>query len=158
MAPDELAEIGRALHGSRWQRALARDLDRTGIDIAPDPDGRRMRRWATGVLQVPPVVAAALRSLRAKRAQEPAIERMLATVRQEAPRASLVHAQILLRLIREGGRGAEYRDLCVDYGADPDSSTVSLAVLRLESLGLVTVDRSGKRSEGYSVKIRRAAL
>lgn len=34
----------------------------------------------------------------------------------------------------------------------------SLAVLRLESLGLVTVDRSGKRSEGYSVKIRRAAL
>ena len=46
-APDMLADVGRALHGERWQTALAHDLE-----VAD----RTVRRWIAGDTAPPPGV------------------------------------------------------------------------------------------------------
>lgn len=69
MTPTNLAEIGRALYGERWQTALAADL---GVA------DRTMRRWAAGTSPAPPGIEAELRRLLEERGVE--IGRLLAEI------------------------------------------------------------------------------
>lgn len=54
----DLAKIGQALYGERWQSALARDL---GVS------DRTMRRWAAGTHQQPDLRAELLAIVRQRR-------------------------------------------------------------------------------------------
>ncbi len=66
LTADLLEQIGRALHGERWQTGLAADLERTD---------RTMRRWMSGESVIPAGVVADLRHLLELRAG--AIDRLL---------------------------------------------------------------------------------
>ena len=61
MTPDDIARIGRALYGERWQTSLAGDLH-----VAD----RTMRRWLAGESPVPDGVDTELRKLLVDRVQE----------------------------------------------------------------------------------------
>lgn len=63
---DRLAAIGEALHGERWHRAVARDLD-----IGP----RQVQRWVSGEYDVPDRIVAELEAVARRRVAE--IERAL---------------------------------------------------------------------------------
>jgi hypothetical protein len=61
MTPDELADIGRALYGERWQTALATDLQ-----VAD----RTMRRWVAGESSVPDGIGRDVRSILVSRMKD----------------------------------------------------------------------------------------
>ncbi len=61
MTPDELADIGRALYGERWQTALAADL---GVA------DRTMRRWVSEESAIPLGIVRDVRALLVARLQE----------------------------------------------------------------------------------------
>jgi hypothetical protein len=61
MTPEELTAKGRAIHGERWQTALAHDLGVTD---------RTLRRWLAGASAIPDGVEAMLQGVLAKRLRE----------------------------------------------------------------------------------------
>jgi hypothetical protein len=61
MTPDNMARIGRALYGERWQTALATDLQ-----VAD----RTMRRWLAGEFPIPDGIDGELRKLLVERVKE----------------------------------------------------------------------------------------
>ena len=61
MTPDELAAVGRALYGDRWQTQIASDL---GVA------DRTVRRWVANETSIPDGIASDLRSLLTRRTAE----------------------------------------------------------------------------------------
>ena len=57
---ERLAALGQALYGERWQRAVARDLDK---------DERQVRRWSDEYEPSDEIVAKLLEVARTKRAE-----------------------------------------------------------------------------------------
>jgi len=53
VTPDDLAAVGRALYGQRWQTALAEDLHISD---------RTIRRWLSGESAIPPAIVTELRT------------------------------------------------------------------------------------------------
>jgi hypothetical protein len=76
MTPEDLSKKGRALHGERWQTALAQDLGVTD---------RTMRRWLAGHSPIPDRVEAQLQGLLARRMGE------LRGVSEERPEVVFEH-------------------------------------------------------------------
>lgn len=162
MAPEELRSILAALTAKSGTRTVARLLSERGA--TPDPDGSRLRKMLAGKRVIDDQTAAAARTLLADQSRpagrHPAhpeilqdLDRRLRLVRQYAPRASLVYALVLITLARHGTSMIQ-ADIGVEVDDDPNSATVSQAILLLEDLGQVAVDRTGPVSRGFPVALR----
>lgn len=154
MKPDELRAAVLEIHGPTGQRTMARHL--TELGLLKDQDGARLRKMIAGTNSIPPAVATEvtrmLAAVRKRRAGQTMLEKRLAILRKHAPRASIIYAQILLML----ERGPVYqRDIGVELDDDHNSSTVSQAILRLEEIGMVAVDRGASKNQGYTVSLAR---
>lgn len=152
MTPEDLRAAIAEIYGPTGQRTMARHLSAAGI--IRDADGSRLRKMCAGtrpiLIEVTNEVARKLAEVRSARSAQTEIERMIADVRRSSPKASLIYAQILLRL----ARGPAYlADIGMELDDNRDSSTVNQAVRRLEEIGLVTVDRGQSRSAGYTVTL-----
>ena len=112
-----------------------------------------------GTRPIPPGVADLVQLLQAEaeqfRAGRSLLERQIAEVRAAIPRASLIYAQILAMLARHPSHVA-IREIGAELDADPNSSTVSQALHRLEGLGLVEIDRDSPANVGYGARLVRS--
>lgn len=152
MTNDELRAAVLEIHGPTGQRTMARHL--TDLGLVRDQDGARLRKMIAGTNAIPAEVVAEVKrmlaAVRRRRANQTDLEKRLATLRAAAPRASIIYAQILLLL--ESGPLYQ-RDIGAELDDDHNSSTVAQAILRLEELGMVSVDRGVSRNQGYTVAL-----
>lgn len=162
MSPEELRSILAPLNATRGTRTIARLLGEHGA--APDPDGSRLRKMLSGKRVIDELTAAAARRLNADPGRSETrdrdhqgalqdLDRRLRIVRERAPRASLAYALVLITLARHG-RSMIQADIGLEVDDDPNSATVSKAILFLEDLGQVAVDRTGPVNRGFPVTLR----
>lgn len=81
------------------------------------------------------------------------LDAIISQIRAQYPRASLIHAQLVIYLMSRPS--AIVADIGEDLCDDRDSSAAWLAVHRLETMGLVEVDRSGPIQMGHQVRLVR---
>lgn len=80
MTPTELADLGRALYGARWQSALARALE---------VSDRTMRRWFAGDSEIPASAADEIVELAGRERAKKALDHIAELQRRHGPPAQI---------------------------------------------------------------------